>query len=151
VFAVAIAASVAGNLSYAASQRLTSQGMVGAAAWPILLALASHMVIVTRRWMERRPSVAIEDIEPDTEPVSDQPKRPLTPGPSTQVAYARRRAGQGHKVASIARSLRERGYDVNDRTVARWTEDIRAGRARSGTDETDPEPAPERVAEPVTT
>jgi hypothetical protein len=58
VFAVAIAASVAGNLSYAASRHLTPAGMVGAAAWPILLAFASHMVIVTRRWMERRPSVA---------------------------------------------------------------------------------------------
>lgn len=151
VFAVAIAASVAGNLSYAASRHLTPAGMVGAAAWPILLAFASHMVIVTRRWMERRSTVAIPDIRPDTEPVADLPEDAPDPRPFDAQAYARRRAGQGHKVADIGRALRKRGENVSDRQVGRWTEDIRTARTQTGSDDPAAEPAPEDVAEPATT
>lgn len=53
VFAVAVALSIGGNLAHAASRHLTVAGKVGAAASPILLALASHLVIVTRRAIER--------------------------------------------------------------------------------------------------
>lgn len=52
VFGISVATSVAGNLSHATSRGLTWEGKVGAAAWPILLALASHLVIVTRRAIE---------------------------------------------------------------------------------------------------
>lgn len=129
VFVIAIAASVAGNLSDAASRHLSPEGMVGAAAWPILLALASHMVIVTRRWMDRLRPVPVPDTEPDTEPVDDQPEGASDPRPFDAEVYARRRAGRGHKVAAIGRSLREQHQvDVDDRTVGRWTEDIRAAR-----------------------
>lgn len=56
VFAVAVACSVTGNLSHAAARHLSWQGSIGAAAWPILLALASHLVIVVRRNMETAAS-----------------------------------------------------------------------------------------------
>jgi transposase-like protein len=54
-FGIAVAASVAGNLSHADARRLSWEGHIGAASWPIFLALASHMVIVVRRNMERAP------------------------------------------------------------------------------------------------
>lgn len=57
VFAVAVGASVAGNLSHADQNDLGWQGQIGAAAWPILLAMASHLVIVTRRAIERADRV----------------------------------------------------------------------------------------------
>lgn len=127
VFAIAVGASVAGNLSHAAARHLGRDGWVGAAAWPILLALASHMVIVTRRWMERVRDVPVPDAEPDTEPVDDQPEGTPDPRPFDPKAYARRQAGQGRAVAVIGRALRERyGEQVSDKTVGRWTEDIRA-------------------------
>lgn len=53
VFGVAVALSVAGNLTHAVARHMSPAGMVGAAAWPILLALTSHLVIVTRRALER--------------------------------------------------------------------------------------------------
>lgn len=126
VFGVAIAASVAGNLSHAVARHLAADGMVGAAAWPILLALASHLVIVTRRWMERRRPVPVPDSAPDIEPVADQPEPDSNPRPFDGKAYARRRAGAGASNADIGKALREKfGVEVTDRTIGRWTEDLR--------------------------
>jgi hypothetical protein len=58
VFAIANTASVAGNLSHANARHLPWDGAAGAAAWPILLTLASHLAIVTRRSLARRISDA---------------------------------------------------------------------------------------------
>jgi hypothetical protein len=77
VFAIAVGSSVAGNLSHAAARALSWEGMVGAAAWPILLALASHMVIVVRRNMDtpatRRGETLSDEVPPAVEPVVDAP------------------------------------------------------------------------------
>jgi hypothetical protein len=79
VFGVAVALSVAGNLTHAVARHLSAAGMVGAAAWPILLALAAHLVIVTRRALERHDqhirsdiggATGAEDIAPEPTPVS---------------------------------------------------------------------------------
>jgi transposase-like protein len=83
-FAIAVAASVSGNLSHADARGLSWEGHIGAASWPIFLALASHMVIVVRRNMERTsprrtaataPSATTGSIEvlpePATPPVGD--------------------------------------------------------------------------------
>jgi len=149
VFAIAVGASVAGNLSHASARHLGRDGWVGAAAWPILLALASHMVIVTRRWMERHRDVPTSDTQPDTEPVADQPEGGPDPRPFDPKAYARRQAGQGRAVAVIGRALRERyRVDVSDKTVGRWTEDIRT-RTNGGTPPATTEPAPEAVSTDV--
>ena len=53
VFIVAMGLSVAGNLSHAVADRLTWQGELGAAVPPLLLALASHLMVVTIRAIER--------------------------------------------------------------------------------------------------
>lgn len=87
VFGVAVASSVAGNLSHAASRNLTWEGRVGAAAWPILLALASHLVIVTRRALERTQAttgVATTAATPATRG-SDTPRGGGAPAPAANV------------------------------------------------------------------
>jgi hypothetical protein len=84
VFAVAVGSSVAGNLSHAAARGLSWEGKIGAAAWPILLALASHLVIVTRRALER----ASHDTSVAPHDTRDIPSKPYPqdPGPRTPTA-----------------------------------------------------------------
>lgn len=153
VFGVAVAASVAGNLSHAASRRLTSDGMVGAAAWPILLALASHLVIVSRRAMERQGAATSPGTAPTAPPpashrdVAPAPSAPPTAAEATETASppaarrtparrrtatakpddarseARRRYADGDKVAEIVLALK-----VSRKTVERWTSDLRQQR-----------------------
>jgi hypothetical protein len=53
VFTIAVGLSIGGNLSHADSRHMSASGKVGALASPILLALASHLAIVTRRAIER--------------------------------------------------------------------------------------------------
>lgn len=126
VFGVAMALSVAGNLSHANARRLSAEGWAGAAAWPVLFALASHLLIVVRRWMTRLRPALEPDTQPDTNPAADQQESAPNPRPFDPQVYARRRAGAGHATARIGRSLREQyGVDVSDKTVGRWTEDIR--------------------------
>ncbi len=91
VFGVAVAASVAGNVSHAESRHLTWDGQVGAAAWPVLLALASHLVIVTRRALEQprrteQPAAAEPTAVPATPIVPSQRQPSATPRPSTTPA-----------------------------------------------------------------
>lgn len=61
VFAVAVGLSIGGNLAHAASRHLTLAGKAGAAASPILLALASHLVIVTMRAIEKADKERVAD------------------------------------------------------------------------------------------
>ncbi|MGS2615130.1 DUF2637 domain-containing protein [Micromonospora sp. LZ34] len=80
-FGIAVAASVAGNLSHAAARQLSWEGHVGAAAWPIFLALASHMVIVVRRNMERSRSRSRETPAATVKP-NDASIAQATPSPA---------------------------------------------------------------------
>lgn len=138
VFGVAVAASVAGNLSHAEARSLSWKGMVGAAAWPILLALASHMVIVVRRHMhptrppvaqsQQEPAVAVASApvapsaaEPATAPVKRSPKSARRKAAGTGktdpkvIAEARRRHAAGDKVPQVAAAL-----GVHKASVYRW-------------------------------
>lgn len=126
VFAVAVALSVAGNVLDAAARNLPTAGLAGSAAWPILLALASHLVVVARRAMDRtataettvnEPVAAGQDVEPATERATVEPK-----------VYARRLAGRGKAGTDIALALQDLGHDVTPRQVQRWTKDIRERR-----------------------
>lgn len=77
VFAVAVLASTLGNLSHAVARGLTWEGQVGAAAWPALLALASHLAIVAKRHLERGGVAEEGDARRDPVP---------SPGASAPVA-----------------------------------------------------------------
>lgn len=137
VFAVAVGASVAGNLSHAASRGLSWEGKIGAAAWPILLALASHLVIVTRRAIERatrdshdtphdmtrqepdprtpvaapEPTIALPVINPTaaTATPAGDPVTPLTPGTTRGVIPM-------HRVGDIERRHKARAMRQAGRT-----------------------------------
>lgn len=76
VFGVAVSASIAGNVTHAVAQRLDGAGMVGAAAWPVFLALAAHFVIVARRALERgAQSASQHEVAPD-QPAAQRDARP---------------------------------------------------------------------------
>jgi hypothetical protein len=141
VFGVAVALSVAGNLTHAVARHLSPAGMVGAAAWPILLALASHLVIVTRRALDRgddsdtataAASVPAAVAAPATPVVAPAPadevvRVPRQPvGDSGARATARGRVAAGESCDTVARAL-----GVSKRSVERWTGDIREVRQRS--------------------
>src|SRR5262245_44305778 len=100
VFIVAMGLSVAGNLSHAVADRLTWQGELGAAVPPLLLALASHLMVVTIRAIERFRTVALPQVAPSddtpvlSDTVSDTPKpraprKPLTNEQRVQRAAKR--------------------------------------------------------------
>jgi len=123
VFAVALGASIAGNLSHALAHHLSRQGQVGAAAWPVFLALASHVVIVVRRRQEPRPTAKqAADIAAVTETgdAEERAQRRLTP-----EQYSIQQARRGWSTGRIQKALVDRGDEVTTRTVARWTQDIR--------------------------
>jgi hypothetical protein len=161
VFGIASVASVAGNLSHANARALSWDGMVGAALWPIFLALASHLAIVTRRALERNEpaatsvatppaNVAVANVAAAVERVSLAKPRPVaTRRPAAakkrppvrqpvsrdnEVAKqdARRRVKAGESCAQVATDL-----GVTRKTVERWTEDIRASRHATGDDSTE--------------
>jgi hypothetical protein len=73
VFAVAVASSVAGNLSHAASRHLATEGMIGAAVWPVFLAMASHLVIVVRRELDRHRPAPVERVVATANSIEDAP------------------------------------------------------------------------------
>lgn len=78
VFAISVGLSVAGNLSHAIADNLTWQGEIGSAAWPMLLAVASHLVIVTLRARERQ-----RDARGEATPATDAaPTERQTPAPT---------------------------------------------------------------------
>lgn len=78
VFVAANAASVAGNLSHAHHRHLPWDGAVGAAAWPIMLTLASHLAIVTRRALATRTPTTPDPVTQAPQPATTNPERELT-------------------------------------------------------------------------
>src|SRR5690349_646793 len=66
VFLVPAALSVAGNLAHGEARGLVRAGLVGAALPPVLLALSVHLVVVTRRALDRNAAlVATEPLSPE--------------------------------------------------------------------------------------
>jgi hypothetical protein len=136
VFAIAVALSVAGNVEYAAARHLPPMGQGGAAAWPILLALASHLVVFTRRSMDRRTTP--ETSQPEPVPAGQEPEAATEKKTLDPKTYARQQVGRGKNAVEVARLLVERGHDVSERQVQRWTQDIQQRRRA----ESSPEPGP---------
>jgi hypothetical protein len=117
VFAIAVGSSVAGNLSHAAARALSWEGMVGAAAWPILLALASHMVIVVRRNMDtpatRRGETLSDEAPTPVEPVVVDPE-PVGSVPTAKPVRAKRQPSSRDRVIAAHR----RTPDASDAALA---------------------------------
>lgn len=128
VFGVAVAASVAGNLSHAAAKSLSWEGMVGAAAWPILLALASHLVIVVRRNMERagQPTATAAPIAEPVPAVARAPGAPRQPRatPVRDNDLIRQRARDMYRDGTPLRDI-AKTLSVHKRSVERYTKDLR--------------------------
>lgn len=120
VFLVPTGLSVAGNMAHAQHRQMDSSGVVGAAVAPVLLALATHLVVVVRRHLQA-------DTDPDMDEGTDIDPYPQVSGPAdvdgadseevTQMARAlvvRRRGGTVAEQAAAA--------GVAERTVRRWFE-----------------------------
>jgi len=87
VFAVSCGASIAGNLSHADHMHLDVQGRIGAAAWPAMLALTSHLTIVTLRTLDRlAKAVPSTPRRAATRPAAPRPPRS---GADVQAAIVR--------------------------------------------------------------
>lgn len=146
VFVVPVALSVAGNVSHATTRGLHSVAVVASAFWPILLTLATHLVVVTVRYTERvvyessqmsydsdkGPSRVVASSSNTTDgttkrnvakPSRDAPVRQVSASEDKQ--YATRRAQEGATVSDIHMELVANGCDINKRTVERWTQHIR--------------------------
>lgn len=145
VFAVAVLASTLGNLSHAVARGLTWEGQVGAAAWPALLALASHLAIVAKRHLERAgvaeqrdappvPVATSTPSAPTASPATSSPVAPKRPAAKTQPIRTARDSdsdlratardmylGGERRLVKIAMKL-----NTSKRTVERWTKDLRA-------------------------
>jgi hypothetical protein len=127
-FAFPTLLSVGGQIVDAHVRELSAAGVVIAAVWPVLFALAAHLTVVVRRWWRRvapvpAPVAAVTeqaDLPADGEPDSDEPrvKRPMTENQAKAVA--RRRRGNGATYAQIAAALTAKGHPVSAKTIERW-------------------------------
>jgi hypothetical protein len=140
VFLAANGVSVAGNVIDASARGLTDWGVRIAGVWPILLALASHIAIVSVRRLEKpTPTPAAASApEPtwdeDLEPVSAVPAEPARPTEAQLRARARARYQNGASCRRIAADLSDQGFDVSEKKVERWTADIRRSRKGAAAD-----------------
>lgn len=133
VFGVATGLSVAGNVVDATVRKLALSGVIAAAVAPILLALASHLVVVARRWMERYPVVAaVPAAEPEPtatgEPDEEhgaEPEQRRKPTSRQLRATARRRYLAGVPCSKIAADMTAAGSATSVKTIERWTKDLR--------------------------
>jgi hypothetical protein len=133
-FAFPTLLSVGGQIVDAHVRGLSAAGVVIAAVWPVLFALAAHLTVVVRRWWRRVapvPAPVAEvteqvDLPTDVEPDSDEPKskRPMTENQAKAVA--RRRRGSGATYDQIAAGLTDKGYRVSGKTVSRWLNEDQA-------------------------
>jgi len=105
VFIVAMGLSVAGNLSHAVADRLTWQGELGAAVPPLLLALASHLMVVTIRAIERFRTAPVARV---FETSGHAPVSPAPAGDGDSLVtprITRQRKTAAPKVAKAAKAL----------------------------------------------
>lgn len=98
VFAVASGLSIGGNLAHAAARHLPPAGEVGAVASPVVLALGSHLAIVTMRQLERQKeqrqaAEAMRRAETESAVKAERrAARVATPPPSGDATPPRQRA-----------------------------------------------------------
>jgi hypothetical protein len=145
VFAIGSLASIAGQLADAQARGLRWQGWVGSAFWPVGLALAAHLAVVTWRWRSRMqvPAATLVTVTSkprsaasDNIPASASPappagppaqKRPALPsggrqGGTKEAVRARYAAGVG--LAEILLAWSGDGKP-SKRTLELWTRDLR--------------------------
>lgn len=145
-FGIAVAASVAGNLSHAEAQQLSWQGRVGAGAWPVLLALSSHLVIVVRRNMERDRDATEYDAEPqagpawaDAEtpppvatepaaPVATDDDRPVRQEPAPRAARKATAKARGGRSNDLLRQRARRDYLNGDTDLTALAQRLKVSR-----------------------
>lgn len=118
VFLVPSGLSVAGNIAHAEHRGLATPGVVGAAVAPVILALATHLVVVVRREVEKRSQA---DTEADTdydanEPVSGPPE--MFEADTDEVAAMARALAVRQRGGTVAAQAAAAG--VSPRTVRRW-------------------------------
>jgi transposase-like protein len=133
VFLIPAALSVAGNLAHGEARGLDIAGLVGAAAPPVVLALAAHLLVFARRSTDRgqlpvaRPAVSAgpetvqvsEPVPLSADPEPEQPKRPHNATPDEVRQYALNLVHQGGISVEDAAAA----VGKNPRTVQRWLKD----------------------------
>lgn len=159
-FGVAVAASVAGNVSHAQALGLSWQGHVGAGAWPVFLALSSHLVIVVRRHMERanerrtghatdQPTPVGAEALPATSPPAAEPTPPRRRVPRKAANrdndLTRQRARDAYRRGETQTAIAAK-LGVSHRTVQRYTAGVRPPKPTAAADTTATEPEREAVA-----
>lgn len=177
VFAVAVALSIGGNLAHAAARDLSAWGQVGAVASPVVLAFASHLVIVTRRTLEREDhvrAVAEAARQAEAEAAAKAERRaartatPATPATSAVASAPRQRAATPHApktgrpsdtLAAQVRQMWTAGQShaqialalgISKKTAERHTEPLRQKTPADVAEEPDravPPPSPVRAIE----
>jgi hypothetical protein len=154
VFLVPTGLSVAGNLAHAESRALVHAGLAGAAAAPVILALATHLVVVVRRHLETDTGPdMIRDLDPmPVWPEFEQvmPDVPVLvngnghrPAVDTSSDSAQARALTLLLDPRVERTVSEVATEVgvDPRTVQRWADRVHerarprksAGRKSAGT------------------
>lgn len=130
VFCVPTGLSVAGNIAHAQHRGLGQAGIGGAAAFPVILALATHLVVVVRRYLDSGagPGTRHPDADPpDTDEFEQLTPVSAPPDPATDDADDADTA----KDLAMARAIRARrggatwaqtadAAGVDERTVRRW-------------------------------
>jgi hypothetical protein len=144
----ATAVSVTGNAVDASARHLTDAGLWISGLWPVLLAAASHIVVVSSRLLEERPARATQEptVAELAEPGADtgEESAPVSAPTEAQLrARARSRYQRGTSCRAIAVDLQAQGFGVSEKKVERWTADLRAARRTGTADEpADTEPVP---------
>lgn len=146
VFLGSIGVSTAMNASDAVIRHAGLPGVVLSGFWPVLLAAATHVLVVAIRWwLESRQIAELAATEPATE-YADEPDtvptpKPKPPATAKQIqAWARQRYARGGvSCKQVAEAMTGNGYPVSEKQVERWTKDLRISSAdlrelTSGTD-----------------
>lgn len=154
VFVVPLALSVAGNVGHARERGLSISGQVAAGISPMLLALGMHTLVVVARYLEKvkggnddakYDSPSVPPIRPvdDPKPTASR-QEPVKPdaitvtsmrapkavaksadGDNEPQKLARKLAAKGKATSDIKYALKRHGYEPSERTIQRWTADIR--------------------------
>jgi len=120
VFLVPTGLSVAGNLAHGESRALAQAGLIGAAVAPVILALATHLVVVVRRHLE---TVSVSDSSGVSTVVPAEPEfvHFIAPEPMRLNGNG---AGAGTDSASDSMQARALVLLLGDRTVSEVAAEI---------------------------
>lgn len=137
VFFGAIAVSVVGNMLDASARGVDASGVWLSAFWPVLLAAATHVVVVAIRWWNDSRATATAEVvatagEQMTESSVDEPEPDAgavdkpSPTRAQLQAWARARYRNVKSSRKVAEAMQANGHPVSMKDVERWTRDLRA-------------------------